>query len=176
MAFDISRWLVDIGLEQYTAAFLKQGFDGPGLATLTDAELRELGVAAMGHRKTILREAAHLAQPISETDGQSAHLNLAMGSSLQQPPTPRGRVFLSYGHDPACLEIVQRISLDLQSAGWDPWVDKRIEYGDDWRREITKGILDSQHMLAFLSQHSTRKPGVCRQEVAIALGPLKGHV
>ena len=31
-------------------------------------------------------------------------------------------------------------------------------------------------MLAFLSQHSTRKPGVCRQEVAIALGPRKGHV
>ena len=177
MTFDISRWLVDIGLEQYTAAFLKQDFDGPGLATLTDAELRELGVAAMGHRKTILREVSHLARPISETDGQSAHLNLVMRSSIQAPPMPRGRVFLSYGHDPACLEIVQRISLDLQSAGWDPWVDdKRIVYGDDWRREITRGILDSQHVLAFLSQHSTRKPGVCRQEVAIALGPRKGHV
>ena len=90
---------------------------------------------------------------------------------------PRGRVFLSYGHDPACVEIVQRIKLDLQAQGWEPWVDdKGIRFGDDWRREITKGIQDSQHVLAFLSQHSTRKPGVCRQEVAIALGPRKGHV
>jgi WD40 repeat protein len=93
------------------------------------------------------------------------------------PPTPRGRVFLSYGHDPACVEIVQRIQVDLQAAGWEPWVDdKGIRFGDDWRREITRGIQDSQHVLAFLSQHSTRKPGVCRQEVAIALGPRKGHV
>lgn len=96
---------------------------------------------------------------------------------LPVQPVPRGRVFLSYGHDPACVEIVQRIRLDLQAAGWESWVDdKGIRFGDDWRREITKGIQESQHVLAFLSQHSTRKPGVCRQEVAIALGPRNGHV
>ena len=163
MMFDVSRWLTDIGLQHYTAAFQAQGFDGPGLATLTDAELQELGVAAMGHRKTILREAALLVRPSSETHARSANLDLVAGAAPQQPLTLRGRVFLSYGHDPACFEIVQRISLDLQSAGWDPWVDdERIVYGDDWRREVTRGILDSQHVLAFLSQHSTRKPGVCR--------------
>ena len=96
---------------------------------------------------------------------------------VERPAPPRGRVFLSYGHDPACVEIVQRIRLDLQAAGWEPWVDEKgIRFGDEWRAEITRGIQDSQHVLAFLSQHSTRKPGVCRQEVAIALGPRKGHV
>jgi hypothetical protein len=51
-----------------------------------------------------------------------------------------------------------------------------ISFGDDWRQKITKGIEESQHVLAFLSEHSTRKPGVCLQEIAIALGPRKGHV
>ena len=175
MSFDLPEWLIDIGLPQYLELFLSQGFDGPGLASLTDADLRELGIAAMGHRKTILREAAKLALPqalVSEPDQVSAVAPLLPVQSM-----PRGRVFLSYGHDPACVEIVQRIRLDLQAAGWEPWVDdKGIRFGDDWRREITKGIQESQHVLAFLSQHSTRKPGVCRQEVAIALGPRKGHV
>lgn len=89
----------------------------------------------------------------------------------------RGRVFLSYGHDPACEEIVRRVERDLRSMGWDPWLDKkRIEFGNDWRSDITRGLQESEHVLAFLSEHSTRKPGVCRQEVAIALGPAKCHV
>jgi hypothetical protein len=175
VSLDLPEWLVDIGLPQYVEIFLSQDFDGPGLASLTDADLRELGIAAMGHRKTILREAAKLALPqalVSEPDQVRSAAPL-----LPVQPMPRDRVFLSYGHDPACVEIVQRIRLDLQAAGWEPWVDdKGIRFGDDWRREITKGIQESQHVLAFLSQHSTRKPGVCRQEVAIALGPRKGHV
>ena len=124
MTFDVSRWLADIGLQQYTEAFLAHGFDGPGLAKLTDAKLLELGVAAMGHRKTIQREAAQLVKPVTETHSQPDHSNSVTGDTLQPQTTNRGRVFLSYGHDPACLEIVQRIKLDLQTAGWDPWMDK----------------------------------------------------
>lgn len=98
-------------------------------------------------------------------------------AEIPSRPMVRGRVFLSYGHDPACEAIVRRIEIDLRTRGWTPWLDThRIEFGDDWRSEITRGIQQSQHVLAFLSAHSTRKPGVCRQEVAIALGPGKCHV
>ena len=71
---------------------------------------------------------------------------------------------------------MNRFAADLKLLGWEPWLDKRIEFGDTWRSEITRGLLESQHVLAFLSKHSTRKPGVCRQEVAIALGPAKCRV
>ena len=60
MSIDIASWLADLGLSQYNEIFQAQGFDGQGLASLEDAELRELGITAMGHRKTILREAAKL--------------------------------------------------------------------------------------------------------------------
>lgn len=97
--------------------------------------------------------------------------------SVEEPKKPTIRVFLSYGHDVASAELVARISQDLEREGINVWVDSnRIRFGDDWRQSITEGIQASTHVLAFLSKHSTRKPGVCRQEIAIALGPGKAHV
>ncbi|MCB2231731.1 toll/interleukin-1 receptor domain-containing protein [bacterium] len=86
------------------------------------------------------------------------------------------RVFLSYGHD-ANEELVLRIHADLENRGHDVWIDKKeIRPGDDWRREITEGILNSHQVLSFLSKHSTRDPGVCRDEIAIALGVKGGNI
>jgi WD40 repeat protein len=97
--------------------------------------------------------------------------------SALAPAAAARKVFLSYGHDPACEYLVHRLEGDLRRRGFEPWIDKeRIRFGDDWRRQITDGIRESSHVLAFLSKHSMRTPGVCRQEISIALGPLKSHV
>ena len=88
----------------------------------------------------------------------------------------RLRIFLSYGHD-ANEELVRRIKADLEERGHDVWFDKsEIRSGDDWRRAITDGILDSQRVVSFLSKHSTRDPGVCRDEIAIAIGVKGGNI
>src|SRR6266446_7035964 len=56
------------------------------------------------------------------------------------------RIFLSYGHD-SNEELVRRIKADLEKRGHDVWFDKSgakergITPGDDWRREITDGIV-----------------------------------
>src|SRR5436309_2770929 len=77
------------------------------------------------------------------------------------------RIFLSYGHD-ANEDLVRRIKADLEKRGHDVWFDKNeIKFGDEWRRSITDGILGSDRVLSFLSKHSTRDPGVCRDEIAI---------
>jgi len=87
------------------------------------------------------------------------------------------KIFLSYGHDNAAEALVLRIKTDLAHLGHEVWLDReRIEFGDDWRREVTEGIIESDHVLAFLSEHSTRDPGVCRDEIAIALGAGKAYV
>jgi len=97
-----------------------------------------------------------------------------------QVPEPRPftalRIFLSYGHD-ANEELVCRIKADLEQRGHDVWFDKAdIKAGDDWRRAITEGILHSQRVVSFLSKHSTRDPGVCRDEIAIAIGVKGGNI
>ncbi|MCL4694233.1 MAG: TIR domain-containing protein [Candidatus Hydrogenedentes bacterium] len=86
------------------------------------------------------------------------------------------RIFLSYGHD-ANEELVRRIKADLEQRGHDVWFDKtEIKAGDDWRRAITDGIIHSQRVVSFLSKHSTRDPGVCRDEIAIAIGVKGGSI
>ena len=86
------------------------------------------------------------------------------------------RIFLSYGHD-TNEELVRRIKTDLEKRGHDVWFDKNdIKFGDDWRRAITDGILRSQRVVSFLSKHSTRDPGVCRDEIAIAIGVKGGNI
>ncbi len=86
------------------------------------------------------------------------------------------RIFLSYGHD-ANEELVRRIKADLESRGHDVWFDKsEIRSGDDWRRAITDGIVHSHRVLSFLSKYSTRDPGVCRDEIAIAIGVKGGNI
>lgn len=79
-------------------------------------------------------------------------------------------VFVSYGHDENCTFLANRLQDDLSKHGYRVWTDREIQFGHDWREEITKAIYDSHFMIAMLSVHSIRKrPGVCRQEIAIAL-------
>ena len=86
------------------------------------------------------------------------------------------RLFLSYGHD-ANEELVRRIKADLEKRGHEVWFyQSEIKAGDDWRRSITEGITNSHKFISFLSKHSTRDPGVCRDEIAIAIGVKGGNI
>lgn len=61
--FDIEGWLAGLGLAAYAQAFKDNDIDGALLASLTADDLRELGVASVGHRRRILDAAAKLAAP-----------------------------------------------------------------------------------------------------------------
>jgi class 3 adenylate cyclase len=57
---DIGAWLRNLGLEQYEPAFRDNAIDAETLSMLTADDLRELGVAAIGHRKKLLAAIAAL--------------------------------------------------------------------------------------------------------------------
>jgi tetratricopeptide (TPR) repeat protein len=99
------------------------------------------------------------------------HAGLTIKSAAPPPgqaAQPR-RIFFSYGHD-ANRELVDRFRADLEKRGHHVWIDyKELGTWEDWKGGITRGISDSQMAVAFLSIHSTRDPGVCRNEIAIAL-------
>jgi class 3 adenylate cyclase/predicted ATPase len=65
---DLDRWLGGLGLEQYAAAFAENAIDTGMLAGLTAEDLKEIGVAALGHRKRLLEAIAAL----RETGGTPA--------------------------------------------------------------------------------------------------------
>ncbi len=97
----------------------------------------------------------------------------------EEPPSPHQRladkaahpkaIFFSYGHD-MNLELVEKFKVDLENRGHTVWFDaKDIGTWEDWRGAITRGIDQSELAIAFLSKHALRDPGVCRNEIAIAL-------
>jgi hypothetical protein len=58
---DTTEWLRGLGLEQYGPAFREHDIDGEVLRRLTAEDLRELGVASVGHRRRLLDAIAALA-------------------------------------------------------------------------------------------------------------------
>jgi hypothetical protein len=57
---DIGGWLRRLGLERYEAAFRENEIDDTVLRSLTAEDLKELGVAALGHRRKLLDAIADL--------------------------------------------------------------------------------------------------------------------
>ena len=91
------------------------------------------------------------------------------------------KIFLSYGHDsnePLIERIKDYLSRDAEgNLKHEVWIDtSEIKAGKDWREKITKGVLESDVVLAGLSEHSTRVPGVCRDEISISIGVKGGNI
>src|ERR1700734_2987445 len=59
-AMDVEAWLRGLGLQQYLAAFRDNEIDGAVLRDLTADDLRELGVASVGHRRKLLSAISEL--------------------------------------------------------------------------------------------------------------------
>ena len=57
---DVASWLRDLGLERYEAAFRENDVSAEVLCHLTAEDLKELGVAAIGHRRQLLVAIAKL--------------------------------------------------------------------------------------------------------------------
>jgi hypothetical protein len=57
---DLAEWLRGLGLEEYGPAFRDHDIDGEVLRRLTGEDLRELGVASVGHRRRLLDAIAAL--------------------------------------------------------------------------------------------------------------------
>ncbi len=86
------------------------------------------------------------------------------------------KIFFSYGHD-SNVRLVLRIKRDLEALGYIVWIDQSdIKAGDEWRSKITTGLLESKGVVAFLSKHSVRDPGVCLDEIKIALTQKHGNI
>ncbi|MBU3580437.1 tetratricopeptide repeat protein [Polynucleobacter sp. AP-Capit-er-40B-B4] len=87
-------------------------------------------------------------------------------------------IFLSYAHKSERAddydiseELVWLIKDELEKDGHNVWIDHEgITAGAQWRERITNAILGHTHFLSFLSKRSVRDPGVCLNEIAIALG------
>ncbi len=73
---DIAEWLRGLGLAQYEAAFREHAVDEAVLPSLTAEDLRDLGVAPVGHRRRLLDAIAEL-RASSRSDAEPSATELA---------------------------------------------------------------------------------------------------
>jgi class 3 adenylate cyclase/tetratricopeptide (TPR) repeat protein len=74
--FDIDGWLVRLGLPQYIEAFRAHAIDLDTLSRLSDSDLREIGVAPLGHRKRMLAAIGGEPLPVHSRSDPAAELKL----------------------------------------------------------------------------------------------------
>jgi class 3 adenylate cyclase/tetratricopeptide (TPR) repeat protein len=81
---DIAAWLRRLDLQQYEAAFREHAIDAAVLPCLTAEDLKELGVAPVGHRRKLLDAIAALraSSPADEAIGSIGKLARAKSSAM----------------------------------------------------------------------------------------------
>ena len=81
---DLGGWLRSLGLERYEAAFRENEITEKVLLNLTAEDLKELGVAALGHRRTLLDAIAAL-----RGDSNAKPAPAATPDDVESPVTTR---------------------------------------------------------------------------------------
>ena len=81
---DIAAWLRHLGLQQYEQAFRDHAIDGATLPTLGAEDLKELGVAALGHRKRLLAAIAELSTQAGERSPAAPRTDVPMEGERRQ--------------------------------------------------------------------------------------------
>ena len=84
---DIAAWLRSLGLERYDQAFRDNEVDWAVLPKLTSDDLRDIGIAAVGHRRTLLDAIAALG-PSDAPPALRPSIAPVAGSPLPTPGTP----------------------------------------------------------------------------------------
>jgi class 3 adenylate cyclase/predicted ATPase len=84
---DIAQWLAALGLGQYAESFEANDIDGSVLADLTDQDLKEIGVASVGHRRRLMVAIAALNGAAAPPAPPSAPAAAAQAAA---PRTPDG--------------------------------------------------------------------------------------
>lgn len=90
-------------------------------------------------------------------------LSLPVTSPPALPTTTR--LFISYSQQNR--DFVERLTSDLEKAGFDLWWDKKLEGGDDWELRLREEIVHSTHVIPILTPEAVSSRWV-RAEILLA--------
>jgi class 3 adenylate cyclase/tetratricopeptide (TPR) repeat protein len=180
----IEQWLRNLGLAQYAAAFAANDIDFDVIAQLSDADLREIGVNSLGHRKRLLVAIDELrmaparspASPSDTASGERRQVTILFADLC-------GFTTLSRSLDPEQLrELVATFTAQVDGivVGYGGSVDKHIGdavmalFGaprahDDDPLRAARAALDIHTALARSTETSSRK---LQAHIGIASGEV----
>jgi predicted ATPase/class 3 adenylate cyclase len=188
MPGDVSDWLEQLGLGQYASFFTENDIDSQLLAQLTNADLKELGISSLGHRKTILSAI----KTLSQNESEPASTIIPKGEAERRQLTVMfcdlvGSTEMSQQLDPEDLREVNRAYQDACKAAierYEGYVARYMGDGvlayfgfpqaheDDAERAIHAG-LGVVHKVSALDETVGNQFGVeLSVRIGIATGPV----
>jgi class 3 adenylate cyclase/tetratricopeptide (TPR) repeat protein len=180
----IEEWLRNLGFAQYARAFAENDIDFDVLPELTDADLRELGISSLGHRKRLLTAIGELATALPPNTPEVA--GRAAGERRQVTilfADLCGFTGLSRSLDPEEIrELVARFTAQVDGiiVGYGGMIDKHIGdavmalFGaprahDDDPLRAARAALDIHAALARMDEASSR---AMQAHIGIASGEV----
>ena len=182
----VHDWLESLGLGEYSDAMSAHHIDDWALARLDEADLREIGVISVGHRKRLM---AAISDRVAQTT-PVAVASTAVPVTLQTPvatvnpnapaevaelpnnsePLRKLKLFLSYGRD-TFVDEVRALKVALEARGHQVWLDEeQLGIGLDWEDRIERGLDWCDRVVLTMTPHSVRRPdGYCLNELAKAM-------
>ncbi len=137
---DVGKWLRDLGLGQYEAAFRESSIDGQVLPHLTLEDLKEIGVATVGDRRKLL---AAIGALVGST--RSAHTPVSQSSAA--PPTAR--------ESPAERRPITVMFCDLVGS---TSLAAKLD-AEDWRNLVNAYLDEASAAVTGLGGHVLKKLG-----------------
>ena len=143
---DVGAWLRDLGLGQYEAAFRDNSVDGDILPRLTGEDLKELGIASVGHRRQLLDAISELRSATLATAGPEAPI------SPSPPPTaPPARVSeIAAERRPITVMFCDLVGSTSLAARLD---------AEDWRNLVNAYLDEASAAVTDLGGHVLKKLG-----------------
>lgn len=78
------------------------------------------------------------------------------------------KIFISYGRETEVVEFVRWLKGELESAGFDVWLDTQdIAAGGEWREEIGKALKSCDSLIAVITKKYVTSR-YCKNELYVA--------
>ena len=182
----VRDWLESLGFGEYASVMSAHHIDDWALAKLEEADLREIGVISVGHRKRLMAaiadrigktiplaavsSAVPVTLPSSATNVNPTSLAAAAELPNTSEPLRKLKLFLSYGRD-NFVDEVRVLKVALEARGHQIWFDEeQLGIGLDWEDRIERGLDWCDRVVLTMTPHSVRRPdGYCLNELAKAL-------
>jgi class 3 adenylate cyclase len=143
---DVGAWLRNLGLEQYEAAFHDNSVDRDILPRLTGEDLKELGVASVGHRRKLF-------DAISELRSATTS---AAATEAPAPSSPSGTSHPARGSEvaaerrPITVMFCDLVGSTSLAAKLDP---------EDWRNLVNAYLDEATKAVTGLGGHVLKRLG-----------------